>query len=94
MLVYLPERDVDALRRESREGGLPQYTTIQIPYTECAVLMSAHTYFTSVLRGRSPFFQFSARHGEPAQAVQAIEALHDYQTLCVDSCSVRSTLGL
>lgn len=81
VLAYLPERDVDALRRESREGGLPQYTTIQIPYTY-AVLMSAHTYFTSVFMGRSPVFQFSARHGEPAQAVQAIEALHDYQTLC------------
>lgn len=79
-LAYLPERTVDALRREAREDGLPQYTTIQIPYTY-AVLMAAHTYFTSVFMGRNPVMQFSARHGESMQQVQAIEALHDYQML-------------
>lgn len=79
-LAYIPEREVDALRRSRREGGLPQYTTIKIPYTY-AVLMAAHTYFTSVFMGRNPVFQFSGRHGETAQQVQAIEALVDYQVL-------------
>lgn len=80
ILAFLPERTVDTLRRESREDGLPQYTTIQIPYTY-AVLMAAHTYFTSVFMGRNPMMQFSGRHGEPMQSVQAVEALHDYQVL-------------
>src|SRR5690606_10044253 len=62
------------------ESGLPQYTTIQIPYTY-AVLMAAHTYFTSVFMGRNPVFQYTGRHGESMQQVQAIEALHDYQML-------------
>lgn len=79
--AYIPEREVDAIRRASREGtGLPQYTTIQIPYSY-AVLMAAHTYVTSVFLGRSPVFQFSGRHGEPAQSVQALEALIDYQMM-------------
>lgn len=79
--AYMPEREVDAVRRASREGtGLPQYTTIQIPYSY-AVLMAAHTYITSVFLGRSPMFQFSGRHGEPAQSVQAMEALVDYQMM-------------
>lgn len=80
VLAYLPEREVDALRRTTREEGLPQYTTIQIPYTY-AVLMAAHTYFTSVFMARNPLLQYSARHGESMQQVQAIEALHDYQVL-------------
>lgn len=79
-LAFMPEREADALRKGKREGGLPQYTTIQIPYTY-AVLMAAHTYFTSVFLGRSPVFQFSARHGETSQQVQAVEALHDYQMI-------------
>ena len=79
-LAYLPEREVDTRRRTAREGGLPQYTTIQIPYTY-AVLMSTHTYLTSVFMGRNPVFQFNGRHGETSQQVQALEALLDYQTL-------------
>jgi hypothetical protein len=79
--AYMPERQVDALRKDSREtGGLPQYTTIQIPYSY-AVLMAAHTYVTSVFLGRAPVLQVSGRHGEPAQSVQAVEALLDYQML-------------
>lgn len=77
-LAYIHERDVDRLRKQKREGGLPEYTTIVIPYTY-AVLMAAHTYFTSVFMGRNPIFQYSGRHGEPMQSVMAVEALHDYQ---------------
>ena len=78
VLAYMPERDVDAVRRSSREGGLPQYTTIQIPYSY-AVVMSAFTYLSSVFMGRDPAFQFTGRHGETQQQVQAIEALVAYQ---------------
>ena len=79
-LGYLPERDVDTARRSAREGGLPQYTTIQIPYSY-AVVMAAHTYLTSVFFGRDPIFQYSGRHGESQQKVQGLEALISYQVM-------------
>ena len=78
-LAYLPERDVDAARRLNRDnGGMPQYTTLVLPYTY-ALLMSAHTYWTTVFMARAPILQFSGRHGESEQQVQALEALMDYQ---------------
>lgn len=80
VLAYIPEREVDAARRGSRENGLPQYTTIQIPYSY-AVVMAAYTYLTSVFMGRDPIFQFNGRHGETQQQVQALEALIAYQVL-------------
>lgn len=79
-LAYLPESTLDRKRRHRRENGLPEYTTIVIPYTY-AILMSAHTYLTSVFMGRSPLWQFSGRHGESSQKIQAMEALIDYQML-------------
>ncbi len=79
VLAYLPEKDVDALRRAEREqSGVPNYTTLSIPYSY-AVLMTAHTYWTSVFLSRSPILQFQARHGEPKGNVQAVDALMDYQ---------------
>lgn len=79
-LAYLPEREVDTARRTARENGLPQYTTIQIPYSY-AVLMTAHTYWTSVFLARNPAFQYTGRHGESQQKVQALEAIIDYQVM-------------
>ena len=79
MLAFLPERDIDAARRVNRDqGGKPTYTTIQIPYSY-AVLMTSHTYWTTVFMSRSPVLQFTGRHGESQQKVQALEALMDYQ---------------
>lgn len=80
ILAYVPESEVDAKRRNRRDNGKPQYTTLQIPYTY-ALVMSAHTYLTSVFFARSPVHQFAGRHGEGEQSVQAVEALIDYQTL-------------
>lgn len=77
-LAYLPERDVDAVRRGRREAGSPQYTTIQVPYSY-GVLMASHTYWTTVFMSRSPVLQLAGRHGETEQQVQAFEALLDYQ---------------
>ena len=76
--AFLPEREVDAVKRGERESGKPQYTTIQLPYTY-AVLLTAHTYWTTVFLARSPIHQFTARHGEGQNAVMAIEAIIDYQ---------------
>ena len=79
-LAYMPEREVDAARRANREGGLPEYTTIQIPYSY-AVVMATHTYLTSVFMARDPVFQYTGRHGESQQQVQAVEALIAYQLM-------------
>jgi hypothetical protein len=77
-VAYLPERDVDAVRRVKRDAGSPQYTTIQVPYSY-AMLMAAHTYWTTIFMARTPVLQYSGRHGESSQNVQALEALMDYQ---------------
>lgn len=78
-LAYIHESEVDARRRNRRDNqGKPTYTTIQLPYSY-ALLMSAHTYWTSVFFGRSPVHQYGGRHGESEMQVQALEALIDYQ---------------
>jgi hypothetical protein len=41
--------------------------------------MAAHTYWTSVFYARDPVFQYTGRHGETQQQVQAIEAVIGYQ---------------
>lgn len=77
-LAYLPETETDKARNDRRKRGEPRYTTIQIPYSY-GMLMSAHTYWTSVFFARSPVHQFSGRHGEGEMQVQAMEALISYQ---------------
>lgn len=77
-MAYVPESDIDAARSASRDRGTPRYTTIQIPYAY-ALLMSAHTYWTSVFFARNPIHQYSGRHGEAEMQVQALEALIGYQ---------------
>lgn len=77
--AYMPESDYDALRRTKRENeGIPQYRTIEIPYSY-AVLMTAHTYYTSVFLARDPVFQVSGRHGESEMKIKTVEAWLDYQ---------------
>jgi hypothetical protein len=76
--AYVHESEVDAKRRARRDNGKPAYTTIQLPYSY-ALLMSAHTYWTSVFFGRSPVHQYAGRHGESEQQTQALEAMIDYQ---------------
>lgn len=76
-LAFMPERDVDAIRRGKREEGKPQYTTIYVPYSY-GMLMTSHTYWTTVFLSRSPVLQFAGRHGESEQQTQALEALLAY----------------
>lgn len=78
MLAYVPADAADQRRMDDRDDGVPSYSTIVLPYTYAAAL-AAHTYWTSVFYSRSPVFQFTGRHGEPQQGVQAVEALIDYQ---------------
>lgn len=78
-IFYMPEKDVDAQRRTKREsGGAPEFTTLKIPY-DYAVLMSAHTYWTSVFLGRDPIFQYAGREGQSQDATLAMEALINHQ---------------
>lgn len=78
--AFVPESEADAERRNTREvEGEPKYTTIMLPYTY-ALLMSAHTYWTSVFFARDPVHQFKGLHGETEMQVQAVEALVQYQT--------------
>lgn len=78
--AYVPETEKDRYRKGQRKAGYPEYTTIYIPYGY-ATLLAAHTYWCSVFLSRAPVLQFSARHGETQQQVQAIEALMDYQLM-------------
>lgn len=79
--MYVPENADDAKRRVERDvRGRPVYTTLKVPYSY-ALLMSAHTYVTSVFFGRSPVLQFAGRHGETEMSVQALEAVIAYQNL-------------
>ena len=77
-MAYLPEREADSLRRAGREGGKPEYTTIQIPYSY-AVLLSSHTYWTSVFLNRDPVYQLKGIHGEAESQVLAVESYMSYQ---------------
>ena len=76
--AYMPVRENDRIRTESRKGGKPEYTTIEIPYSYAAVL-SAHTYLTSTFLARNPIMQFQGRHGETQQQEMKVEAIMDYQ---------------
>ncbi|HYE38146.1 portal protein [Methylocaldum sp.] len=76
--AYIPESDADKLRKTAREGGMPQYTTIEVPYSYAQIL-ATHTYITSVFLSRDPVLQYAGRHGESQQQEQCVEALMAYQ---------------
>ena len=77
--AYIPETEADKIRKTNRDSvGTLDYRTVEIPYT-FAVLMTAHTYYTSVFLARDPVMQLQGRHGEAEQKVQAMEALMSYQ---------------
>lgn len=78
MLAYVPESETDAKRQIARDAGMPQYKTIDIPYSY-AMLLTLHTYITSIFLTRSPVFAVQGRHGEGEHSVMAMEALLDYQ---------------
>lgn len=76
--TFTTETSADAARKVNRDAGEPQYTTIVIPLSY-ATLLTAHTFWASVFLGRTPIFQYAARHGEVQDKVLAVEALIDYQ---------------
>lgn len=77
--AYIPTKEIDRLRKNARlQNGTMDYTTVEIPHAY-AVLMTAHTYFTSVFLSRDPVLQLSGRHGEGETNRVAIESLLNYQ---------------
>lgn len=79
MKAYVHEKEVDRVRKaRKRAEGEMDFVTLEVPYTY-AIVMTAHTYYTSVMLSRSPVYQFTARHGEPQDSIMAVEAVMDYQ---------------
>jgi hypothetical protein len=76
--AYIPEKEADKVRRNARKQGMPQYTTIEVPYSYAQIL-ATHTYITSVFLSRDPVLQYAGRHGESQQQEQCVEALMAYQ---------------
>ena len=79
-MAYTKPTEGDLKRDQLRKDGKKQFTTIEIPYSY-AILLTLHTYLTSTFLGRNPVFQFEARHEEPQEKVQAVEAVMDYQLI-------------
>lgn len=75
---FVYETEEDKVRKAARDKGSPQFTTLNLPYSY-ALLLTAHTYWTSVFLSRNPIFQYQGRHGEPEMAIQGVEAIIDYQ---------------
>jgi hypothetical protein len=75
---YLPTKEVDQSRKDKRKEGSVDYATITIPYSY-AMLLTSHTYYTSVFLARDPVLQVKGRHGESQDAETAMESLLDYQ---------------
>lgn len=78
MLAYVPESETDEKRNQGKRAGMPQYTTIEIPYSY-AMILTLHTYITSIFLTRTPVISLQGRHGEGEHSVMAMESLVDYQ---------------
>lgn len=76
--AYVPAAEIERLRKEKKDSGGNEYVTIEIPFS-LAMLLTAHNYWSSTFLGRTPVYQFSARHGGPMMNSEAMEALIDYQ---------------
>lgn len=80
-ISYIKTQDLDNIRKnQKKQAGVVDYTTIEVPYS-FGMMMSAHTFWTSVFLSRQPILQFAGRHGETQQQVMAVEALMSYQTV-------------
>jgi len=76
--AYVNLTENDKTRKSLRDDGKPQYVTIDVPYSY-AMLLTAHTYWTSVFLGRNPVLQYMGIAGQAQQQEQALEALMQYQ---------------
>lgn len=76
--AYNPVDEEEANRQARQRTGEMTFAQVVVPFSY-ATLLSAHTYWSTVFLGRDPILQYTARHGEGQQKVQAVEAVIDYQ---------------
>ena len=76
MVSYLPAADAERLRKEQTEDL--SFTKLRIPYSY-GMMLTSHTYYTSVFLSRNPVHQVQGLHGEGQENVLAHEALMNYQ---------------
>lgn len=81
MRAYIHEKELDRKKKHAKEyGGEVDYVTLEVPYT-FATVMTAHTYYSSVILSRNPLWQYTARHGAGQDSILAVEAVMDYQQM-------------
>ncbi|MGC8807872.1 MAG: portal protein [Thiomonas sp.] len=76
--AYTPLNEEEKSRQRAQREGESTFSQIVVPFSY-ATLLAAHSYWTSVFLGRDVVFQYTARHGEGHQKVQAVESVIDYQ---------------
>lgn len=77
--AYIPETEVEAKQKNAKRFKRDfDYISLELPYS-FAIIMTAHTYWSSVFLSRTPVYQYTGRHGEPMNQVNAVEAIMDYQ---------------
>lgn len=76
MVSYIPAADAERKAKNRREES--SFTQIKIPYTY-GMMLTSHTYYTSVFLGRSPIHQVQGLHGEGQNNTLAHEAIMNYQ---------------
>ena len=75
--AYVPETELTANKRSAKRFKREfDYVSLELPYS-FAIIMTAHTYWSSVFLSRTPVMQFTGRHGEPQNQVMAVEAIMD-----------------
>ena len=76
--AYIKPTEGDTKREQLKKEGKTQYVTLVVPY-DYAILLTLHTYISSVFLARNPIFQYDARHDETSAQVDAVEAVINYQ---------------
>lgn len=76
MVAYMPAREAE--RKQKKREEVSSYTQIKIPFTY-GMMLTSHTYYTSVFLSRSPVHQVQGLHGEGMNSVLGHEALMNYQ---------------
>lgn len=75
---YVTPTNTDTRLKQARDDGLPSYTTVHVPYSY-AVMLTAHTYLSSVFLSRSPILQLQGRNSDAQNAERKMEAVLDWQ---------------
>ncbi len=77
--AYVPETETTSKQKNAKRFKREfDYISLELPYS-FAIIMTAHTYWSSVFLSRDPVYQFTGRHGEPQNKIMAVEAIMDYQ---------------